>query len=290
MGPFEYFEPETVKEALSLLGKYQGKARILAGGTDLVVMMREREIRPQYIINLGRIPGLSYINLNGKGLRIGALTTIAELEHSPVLKQNYRIIHQAASQLAIIAIRNMATIGGNLCNAAPSADMAPPLLALKASVKLAGTNGERIIPLEEFFTGPGITTLKSGELMVEIQAPPLPEHTAGVYLKHGVKEAAGLAVVGVAVIVTLGIKNNVFGDVSIALGAVAPTPIRVKSAEDILKGQKIDDKLIEQAAQVASNSSSPIDDVRTSAEYRREMVNIRIRQAIKQALELAKSK
>jgi len=159
MGPFEYFEPETIKEALSLLGKYQEKARILAGGTDLVVMMREREIRPRYVINLGRIPGLSYINLNGKGLRIGALTTIAELEHSPVLKQNYRIIHQAASQLAIIAIRNMATIGGNLCNAAPSADMAPPLLALKASVKLAGTNGERIIPLEEFFTGPGITTL-----------------------------------------------------------------------------------------------------------------------------------
>ncbi|MCK4721855.1 MAG: FAD binding domain-containing protein, partial [Dehalococcoidia bacterium] len=161
MGPFEYFEPVTVEEALSLLEKYGEKAKVLAGGTDLVVVMREREIRPQYVINIGRIAGLSYINLDGgSGPKIGALTTISEIEHSPVLGSRYRIISQAASKLANIAIRNMATIGGNLCNAAPSADMAPPLLALKAAVKLAGTAGERVVPLEGFFISPGLTTLK----------------------------------------------------------------------------------------------------------------------------------
>ena len=290
MGPFEYFEPATVEEAVSLLKKYGEGAKILAGGTDLVVMMREREIKPRYVINLGRIAGLNYVHLDGdKGLRIGALTTIAGLERAPELKSSYRIISQAAAQLATIAIRNMATIGGNLCNAAPSADMAPPLLALKGAVKLTGTAGERIVPLEEFFIGPGVTTLKPNELMIEIQVPAVPAHTGGMYLKHGVKGAAGLAVVGVAAVVTLDIRDSVFEEVDIALGAVAPTPIRAKRAEALLKGQKISDGLIEEAARVTSDESSPIDDVRGSAEYRREMVRVRTWEAIRGALKLAKS-
>ncbi len=291
MGPFEYFEPKTVDEALSLLKRYGEKAKVVAGGTDLVVLMRERKIKPQYVINLGGITGLSCINLDGEGgLKIGALTTISEIERSPGLKEGCPIISQAAAQLATIAIRNMATIGGNLANAAPSADMIPPLLALKAVVKLASLDGERVVPVEQFFTGWGETILKPDELLLEIQVPPELPHTGGVYLKHGVKGAQGLAVVGVATVVTLDLNNNTFKDVSLALGAVAPIPIRAKRAEILLKGQKISNSLIEEAAKLAQDCSSPIDDVRGSAEYRREMVGVRTRDAIGEAVELARAR
>ena len=291
MGPFEYFEPKTVDEALSLLKRHGEKAKVLAGGTDLVVLMRERQIRPQYVINLGRITGLSYINSDGEGgLKIGALTTINDIERSSEFKGGYQIISQAAAQLATIAIRNMATIGGNLANATPSADMAPPLFALKARLKLVNSVGERIISVEQFFTGPGETILKPDELLLEIQIPPEPPHTGGVYLKHGAKGAQGLAVVGVATVVTLDLSDDTFKDVSLALGAVAPTPIRAKQAEILLRGQKIGDTLIEEAAKLAQDCSSPIDDVRGSAEYRREMVRVRTRDAIGEAVELARAR
>ena len=288
MGPFQYFKPETLEEALLLLKNYGARAKVLAGGTDLVVMMRERKLRPEYVVDLQAL-GLNYISLDGEGLKVGALTTIREIERSPKLKQSYPILPQAASQLAFLAIRNMATIGGNLCNAAPSADMAPPLLALGTKLKLAHLGGERVVPIEEFFTGPGKTALEASELLLELQIPTLPPYSGGVYLKHGVKGAQGLAVVGVAAVITLEPDGEKFKDVRLALGAVAPTPVRARRAEILLQGQKIDSRLIEDAASLASDCSSPIDDIRGSAQYRREMVKVKTRQAIGEAIELAKA-
>lgn len=290
MGPFEYFEPLSIEETVSLLKKYGDKAKVLAGGTDLVPQMKEKTTRPEFVISIGRIANLDYIRFNGeKGLKIGALTTIRSIEQSPQLQPKYGLIYQSASQMASIAVRNVATVGGNLCNASPSADIATALMALSATVKLVGATGERIVPLEDFFTGPGATILKTNELLTEVQIPSPPAHTAGVYIKYTTRGGEELALIGVAALLTLSAGDGTCTDAKLALGAVAPTPIRARRAEGVLKGKKIDQELIEKAALTASDESSPIDDIRGSAEYRREMLKIFTRDAIRQAAELAKS-
>jgi len=280
---FEYLEPATIEEAVSLLTKYNGRAKVIAGGTDLLVPMRQKVIRPDYVVDIINIPGLDYINYDDeKGLRIGALTTIRSLEKSAELNQRYPVISQAASQLGSVAIRNMGTLGGNLCNAAPSAETAPALIGLSAEARIVGPDGERVVPLEDFFTGPGTTVLKTAELLVEIQVPVLPPRTKGVYLKHAIRGSIDLAIVGVAAVVTLE-RSNVCKDIKLVLGAVAPTPMRARQAEEIIKGKKIDDALIDKCAQVASDESRPITDVRASYWYRKEIVKVFTRQAIKEA-------
>ena len=278
---FNYLEPTTIKEAVSLLSKYNGKAKIIAGGTDLMVQIRGKSIAPEYVIDIGYIPGLDYIKYDAaKGLSIGALTTIRALEKSEEIQQKYPVISAAAVTLGSAAIRNVATIGGNLCNAAPSADNASPLIGLSAQAKITGPDGDRVVALENFFTGPGFTVLKKGELLLEIQVPVPPAGTRGAYMKHS-RSPVDLAVVGVAVIMT-GNGGGTCQDVKIVLGAVAPTPMRAKKAEGILKGQKIEPSLIEKAAQVASEEAQPITDVRASAAYRTEMVRVFTRRALEQ--------
>lgn len=281
---FEYLEPESVEGAVSLLSKYGSKAKIIAGGTDLVVQMRNRDIEPEYVIDISRIPGLDYVSFDdGQGLSIGALTSIRTLETSAELQRRYPVIACAAGQLGSVVIRNVGTIGGNLCNAAPSAETAPALIGLSAKAKIVGPGGERVVALEDFFTGPGSTVLQGGELLVEIQVPPVPPSTKGVYLKHSVRSTIDLAIVGVAAIVTLGSTDKVCQDIKIVLCAVAPTPMRARKAEEILKGKKIDEALINRAAKVASDEARPISDVRASAEYRKEMVEVLTRRAISEA-------
>ncbi len=278
---FNYLEPATIKEAVSLLSKYDGKARAIAGGTDLLVLIRGKTIKPEYVVDIGYIPGLDYINYDEKqGLSIGALATIRAIEKSDKLCRIYPVISQAAGLLGSVAIRNVATIGGNLCNAAPSADTAPPLIGLSARARIIGPGGERLVSLEDFFTGPGETVLKAGELLLEIQVPVPPPGTKGVYLKHG-RSAVDLATVGVAVVMALE-SGGVCRDVQIVLGAVAPTPMRAKKAEGVLRGKKVEPALVEEAAQVASGEAQPITDVRASAEYRKEMVKVFTRRAIGQ--------
>jgi len=290
MGPFEYFEPLSIEETVSLLKKYGDKAKVLAGGTDLVPQMKEKTIRPEFVISIGRIANLDYIRLDReKGLKIGALTTIRSIEQSPQLQPKYGLICQSASQMASIAVRNVATVGGNLCNASPSADIATALMALSAKTKLVSTAGERIVPLEDFILGPGATALKTDELLTEVQIPSPPAHTAGVYIKYTTRGGEELALIGVAALLTLSAGDGTCTEAKVALGAVAPTPIRARRAEGVLKGKKIDQELIEKAALTASNESSPIDDIRGSAEYRREMLKVFTRDAIRQAAELAKS-
>ena len=290
MGPFEYLEPETVEEALSLLRKYSDRAKVCAGGTDLVVQMRERVLNPQFVIGIAGIRELDHLRFeDGGGLTIGSLTTIRTLERSPELRGRYGMLPEVARQFGSIAIRNVATIGGNLCNALPSADMAPMLIALSAKVKLVTSDGERIVPLEDFFIGPGSTVLDPDELMVEIQVPVPPKCSGGTYLKYSVRGGEDIALVGVAVLLTFDLERAVCKDSKIVLGAVGPTPMRAHKAELTLKQQQLTEQIVEKAAETASSESKPVDDIRGSAEYRREMVRVFTTAAIHRAAERVKA-
>lgn len=283
---FEYLEPTSVEEAVSMLFKYEGKTRVIAGGTDLVRnQIREKTINLEYLIDLGSILGLAEIRWDEQQwLSIGALTTLRSLERSPEVQKRFPVLSKAAGQLGSVAIRNLGTVGGNLCNAAPSAEMAPSLIGLSAMAKIMGPSGGRGVPLEDFFTGPGTTVLRRGELLTEIQVPAPKPGTKGTYLKHGARGTIDLAIVGVAVIATLEGKDKVCKDIRIVLGAVAPTPMMARKAAEILKGKKIDEALINQSAEMAANESRPISDVRASEEYRREMVKVFTRRAIREVI------
>ena len=286
---FEYCEPETIEEACSLLSQYKEKAKVLAGGTDLLVRMKQGMERTRYLVSLKNIDNLRSIDYDDReGLRIGTLVTLGDLEASSIVSQKFGVLGQAVRTLASRQIRNKATIGGNLCNASPAADTAPALIGLGSQAKIAGLTGERAVPLEEFFSGPRRTILQSDEILTAIQVPnPLPR-TGGAYLKLSPREK-DLATVGVATVIILDSEGMTCEDARIVLGAVAPTAVRAFKAEAVLKGKALEEGLIQESAQMASQEARPVSDVRASAEYRREMVTVLTRRAIKQALELAKS-
>ena len=278
---FDYLAPESIGEAIAALSRFRGSARIIAGGTDLINLIRTKAIRPHCVVDIACIPGLDALEYDDEGtLSIGALVTIRSLELSARVKAGHAIIAQAASQIGSMAIRNVGTLGGNLCHASPAADTAPSLMALGAMVRIVGSAGERSVAVEEFFTGPGQTVLNEGEILVRVQVPAMAPQSQAVYLKHAIRGAADLAIVGVAV--TVGLENGCFRSVKIALGAVAPTPIRAKTAEKILEGQTLDDAVIAEAAEAAAAECRPITDVRASADYRREMVKVFTRRALRQ--------
>jgi carbon-monoxide dehydrogenase medium subunit len=281
---FEYLEPESIEEALAILSRYQGKSKIIAGGTDLMLQMRNKAIRPEYVVDITRIPGLDYITFDDQqGLRLGALTTIRGLETSVELQRKYPVISQAASQLGSVAIRNVATVGGNLCNALPSAETSQALLALSAQVRIIGPGGERTTPLEGFFTGVGKTLLKPDELLLEILVPESPPHTSGIYIKHSPRGPIDLAIVNITVLMTMEQDHKVCRDAKIVLGAVSPTPFRAKKAENVLKGKRVDGALIDRAAQVASDEANPRrGSIRGSFEYKKEMVKVLTGRAIRE--------
>ncbi len=281
-----YFLPKSVEEAISLLSQYGEKAKLISGGTDLLVGMKHNVLLPGYLISVNNIRDLDYIRHDPtSGLRIGALTTIGDIANSPVVQKKFCVLAQGAGLLGTPAIKNQGTIGGNLCNAAPSADIAPPLIVLGGLAKFAGTDGEKMVPVEDFFTGPGATVMKHHQLLLEIQIPNPRLRSGGAYIKQTRGRGPDLAVVGVAAFVVM--EKETIGDVKIALGAVAPTPVRAKKAEAILRGMKLDDKLVEQSGQAASDESKPIDDVRGSADYRRRLVAVLTRRAVMQAVQQA---
>lgn len=287
MRDFEYFEPTSIEEAVLLLNKHGDNAKIIAGGTDLIPQMQERQIRPEYIVNLGHIPGLSYIKNDAGTVKIGTLTTLRDIEKSAELASTLPILPKVASLMASAPVRNTATIGGNLCNASPAADMAPPLIGLSASARVIGSSGERTIQLNDLFTGPGTTIINRNELLIELQIPPIAPRTGVIYMRHGRRGASEVAIVGVAAVITLEASDGICKDAKIVLGSVAPTPIRALEAEATLKGHKIDDQVIEKAAQSAASASKPISDIYAPAEYRKEMVIAFTRRALRAALELA---
>lgn len=281
---FEYFQPGTLKEALALLEQYSTDARVLAGGTDVMLKIESKVLKPKYVVDISGIAGLDHIESNGNGdLRIGALATVSDVAKSPIINKQFPVLSQSASMLASAAIRNVATLGGNICNAAPSAENAPALLCLSAKVKIVGPNKERVVPLEQFFTGPGSTVLNSDEILVEFQIPAADTNARGLYLKHSQRGSIDLASVGVGVLALFD-NNKRCQDIKIALGAVAPTPIRAKKAESVLKDKVIDEALVEAAAQAAAEDSCCIDDVRASKEYRTDMVVAFTRRALRMVM------
>ncbi len=280
---FEYLAPKSIEETLFLLWQHGKEAKVIAGGTDLLPQMKRRELAPRYLIGLKNIEGLDYIKYNkAQGLRIGPLTTIHAVATSLVVKERFPALAQAAQSMASAQIRNIGTVVGNICNAVPSADTAPALLVLGAKIRAAShREGERSIPAEGFFTGPSQTVLHDDELVLEIQVPSPVPHSSSVYLKQMVRSAMDLAIVGVAAAVAA--VDGKCGNVRIGLGAVAPTPLRAKKAERMLKGSVFDDRLVEQAAEAAAAESRPITDVRASLEYRRDIVRVLTRRALNQS-------
>lgn len=289
MPTFEhYFQPETVTEAMSLLVRYGEEAKILAGGTDLLVLMRSRSVVPKCVVDITGLPGLDYIKKEKTDtLKIGALATLRAVELSDLVKEEYPLLNEAVTRMANTQIRNMATVVGNICRASPSADTAPPLLALEASVEISGPDESRIVPLESFFTGPGETILKPSEMVTEILVPKLRTNTGTAFLR-ATRVAADLAKVSAASVVM--VEDGTCKVARIALGGVAPTPIRARNSEDLLMGNKLDDRVIEEAASLAVEESKPISDVRSTEEYRREICKVLVSRAIKTSLERAQTK
>jgi CO/xanthine dehydrogenase FAD-binding subunit len=280
---FDYIVPKTLDEALKTLNKYKGASRLLAGGTDLIPQLRKREIdAPQWVVDLKEIDGLDAITCDGDGLRIGPLATINAIAQSPAVKERYPILAQAALSMASPQVRNRGTFAGNICSAVPSADSAPPLLALSASVKIRGLKKERVVPLEQFFTGPRSTVLKANEMLFEIIIPTPVPASRGVYLKLSPRHSMDLAIVGVAAVGVC--ENGICKDIKIALGAVAPTPVRAPMAEAILQGKSVTPALITEAAKNAVTQCSPIDDHRASQEYRCDMIYVLTKRALDQIL------
>jgi aerobic carbon-monoxide dehydrogenase medium subunit len=285
----DYFEPKTVSEAVSLLSKYGAEAKVIAGGTDMLVDMKYKE-EPGCLVNIKKIPGLSTIRENGGSLSIGALTTIRDVETNGLVREKLPVLWESSHQFASLQIRNTATIGGNICRASPSGETLAPLLVLEAKGKCAFADGEKIQPFTSFFQGPGKSVLGTNGLLTEIEVPYPAPGSKSVYLKHAVRGAMDIAMVGVAVLVTPdGAKNNV-QDVRIGLGAVAPTPIRAVKAEAMLRGKPLSAALIKEAAAMTAAESSPISDQRSSAENRRWIVEALTRRGLQETWKAATGK
>ena len=308
MKKFDYFKPKTVEEALTLLAKYEEKSKLIAGGTDVIVMIKQKAMAPEVLISLQGIPGLDQIKYNGS-LTIGTMVTHRAIEKSEIIRKNFSALADAVDYLGSIQIRNVATIGGNICSAAPSADTATPFLVLGTQVKIKNLKEERTLPIEEFFKGPGESALKPGEMVKELLIPrPLP-NTGSAYYKLQRRLALDLPILGVSVLLSLDQNKITCSDllctaspissilhkmeedeiickeVRIALGVAAPTPMRAVRAEALLRGKKLSDELLEEVAETASQEAQPRDTLRGEAWYRRDMVRVLVKRMAMKSIE-----
>ena len=308
MKKFDYFKPKNLEEVLTLLAKYGEKAKLIAGGTDVIVMIKQKAMAPDVLISLRGIPDLDQIKFNGS-LSIGPMVTHRAIEKSEVIRKNFSALTDATDYLGSVQIRNVATIGGNICTAAPSADTATPLLVLGTQAKIKSLKKERTVPVEEFFKGPGETELKPGELVRELLIPKLLPNTGSAYYKLQRRLALDLPILGVSVLLSLD-KNKVTcsdmlcttspissilhkmeedeiicKDVRIALGVAAPTPMRAVKAETLLRGKKLSDELLEEVANTASQEAQPRDTIRGEAWYRKDMVRVLVKRMAMKCIE-----
>ncbi|MFQ5923764.1 MAG: FAD binding domain-containing protein [Anaerolineales bacterium] len=269
MHEFDFLAPRSIDEAIAFMS--ERKVHVLAGGTDLLLGMREGTITQHAVMSLKKLKHFRTIDHSkDSGLKLGAMVTLRQIARSPQIRDHYPSLAETALLMASEQIRSLATVGGNLCNAAPSADMAPPLIALDAVVRLIGPEGERRLPMEEFFLGPGNTALGSGELLAEIEVAPTERGTR--YMRLTPRAHMDIAVVGVAAGIEL--DNSSVRAARIVLGAVAPVPLRVRPAEEALIGKPLTQAAIEAASTIAAEECSPISDVRGSDWYRRRMVGV----------------
>lgn len=289
MSRFEYLEPRTLRQAVTLMERHGDQARVVAGSTDFLVRWRQRTWQPRYVVSIKNLPNLARITFSPRnGLRLGALVTVQDLESHPLVRQHYPALSAAASTFAGVQIRNLATVGGNVANASPAGDTLPALLALDAQCRVTGPAGERSVPLDRFFTGPGSTVLERGEILTELRLPPPGRGAGSLYIKHSPRGAMDIATLGVASAVRLEDSGRVCRDARIALGAVAPTPIRAYSAEDMLRGQAWTPELLRAASEEAQRCSVPIDDIRGTAAHRRAMVGVLVERTLERAIAMAK--
>lgn len=284
---FEYFAPKTIEEALALLSQYKEESKVIAGGQSLLILMRQRLVAPKYLIDIKSISSLDYISFNkNEGLRIGALTPHRAIEKSPVIRERFSVLAEMELKVASVQTRNWGTIGGNLCHGDPAGDLAPVLIALNGKLKMTSLRGEKAIAVEDFSTDYFETALKPDDILTEIQVPNPPPYTSTAYTKFTQREG-DMAIVGTAVSITLSSVNGLCKDARIALGAVAPVPMRAKRAERVLVGKEITDELLEEAAQVAAEEAKPISSVHASEEYKRELVKVLVKREGRKALKRA---
>lgn len=289
MPRIEYHRPTELEQALELLSEHKEDCKIIAGGTDLIPAARQgRMLLPRHIhiIDISSIKELNYIIKDGALIRIGATARLSEIGMSAVVKEHLPILADAASQMGSLQVRNLGTIGGNLCNASPAADTASPLLVLDARVNVRGIDRQRLVPLKGFFTGPGKTTLAPGEILAEVQIPLTKPAGSSCFIKLGRRNAFTLSIVSVATLVK--VKDGIFDDIRIALGSVAPTPFRASKAEEHLIGEKVNEQVIDDGANVVASEVKPISDVRAGAEYRRDMSFVLTKRAISLSVQRAR--
>lgn len=301
---YEYYKTHTISEALDLMVQFQDEAAYIAGGTDVMVLLKQKKIIPRRLISLRNIKELSLKD----GQTIGACVTHRELQKDEYVKKCFSALHDAVCNVGSTQIRNVATIGGNICNAAPSADTACPLLVLDAEAVIAGPNGERRVTIDDFFLGPGKTVLQKGEILRSLLMPEFGNMTGSAYIKHTRRNAMDLPIIGVAARVTIGVGKNGGDlrckdslctaesteellqrfaeeelrceDVRIAMGVVAPRPIRAKKAEQALTGKIISEKVIREIGEIAASEASPRDSIRGEAWYRGEMIRVLVKRAV----------
>ena len=272
MKAFEHYAPDSVEELLELL-KSKPNAKLIAGGTDLILQMKEGTAQPETVVSLKNVEELGGFTVSKNGYRLGTGMTLRRITRSNELTQNFPGLIYAAGVVASEQIRSLATLGGNICNASPSADMVPPLIALDAVVQLVSSQSQRELPLSEFFKGPGESVLKSGEILHSIF---LPQPSGSmIYSKHAPRKYMDLAVVGVAV--RLAKKHGKINEARVALGAVGPVPFRAEKTEALLAGQTLTTELMREAGEMAAGECVPIDDIRGSAWYRKRMVKVHVR-------------
>jgi len=281
---FEYLAPKTLDKALSILEKYKDKsARILAGGTDLLVKMKTIDLKIDYLINIKNIPELNFIN-TADGLKIGAAVPLSHIERIEKIKERYPALYEGIKSMAAIAVRNMGTMAGNICNASPAADTVPPLIAYGAEVKLVSKRGEHIVLVEDFITGVGKTVMEADEIITQVNIPEVTKNSGSAFSKKS-RVKADIAKINLAVYLER--EDNICKDCKIVLGSVAVKAIRAKEAEGLLKGQTVSISLIDKIARKVSEEIKPIDDIRSSVEYRTDIARVMVKDAVRIAWERA---
>jgi aerobic carbon-monoxide dehydrogenase medium subunit len=284
---FDLNLPRSIDDCLKILTERGGDAKLVAGGTDLLPQLKNGLLKPTCVVDLSGLVALRTVrNANGDGLRLGSAVTARAIELDPHIRSTYPALAESGALVGSVQVRNLATVGGNLCNAAPSADMAPPLLALDAEAIIVGPNGQRRVPLASFFLGVRKTVLAADELLLELGVPAPGPNSGGHYLRHTPRRELDIAVVGVASQLT--VSGGVCQKARIALASVAPTPVRATAAEAALVGQSVTPALIERAAALAVDAARPISDQRGSADFRRHLVRVLTHRTLTTALERAR--
>ena len=284
MTPFEYRTPKSLKEVHANLKEFGSDAKLVAGGTALIIMMKQRLLRPSCLISLRSVRGLNGIELQNGGLRIGGLATHRQLETSPLIRRRLPILAETYHHVATLRVRNMATVGGGLAHADPNQDPPPSLIALGATLKATSANGSRVIPMDEFFKDYYETVLNPDELITEVMVPKLPPNSGAAYIKFLPRTADDYATVSAAAVLTLDKSNKTVADVRIALGSVGVTPIRATAAEAVLRGQPLKTEAFAEVGEKAKEAVDPISDFRGSAGYKKDMAAVFVRRALEQAL------